>query len=66
MDTDPFFVIYFLFRIKSVQCMCHNLSVTIYLKMAIYFIKNENQHDRGDRSATVYAFSLGFDWCVLC
>ena len=27
---------------------------------------NENQHDRGDRSATVYAYSLGFDWCVLC
>ena len=34
--------------------MYHNLSITIYITMAQYFIRNENQHDRGDRNATVY------------
>ena len=34
-----FFVMYSLFRITSVQYMYHNLSISIYLKMAQYFIK---------------------------
>ena len=27
--------------------------------MAQYFIRNENQHDRGERSTTVYTLSIG-------
>ena len=56
-DRNVFFCyLLFLFRIISVQYMYHNLSITIYLTMAQYFIRNENQHDRGDRRATVYTF----------
>ena len=33
--------------------------------MAQYFIRNENQHDRGDRSTTECTLSIGFDWCIL-
>ena len=49
-----FFISYFSFGITSIQYMYHDLSVTIYPTLAQYFIKNENQHNRRDRSGTVY------------
>ena len=39
--VDAFFVIYFLFRITSVQYMYHNLSITIYNDGTIFYQKRE-------------------------
>ena len=44
-----FFIGYFSLGITSVQYKYHDLSVTLYLTLAQYFIKNENQHNIIDR-----------------